>query len=67
MHFLIFIQKLKNRHENHEESTKKLFDFLTILLIYLNENYKNLSNYEYRNILEKIKQLLQTLDENAIT
>ena len=65
--FLNIYTKIKNRHENHEESTKELFDFLTILLIYLNENYKNLSNYEYRNILEKIKQLLLTLDENAIT
>ena len=65
--FLKTYTDIKNRFENEEKSIKEHFDFLTTILIYLDQNYSNLSDKKYRDILLKIGQLLQTIEESAIT
>lgn len=65
--FLNTYTDIKNRYQNEEKSIKEHFDFLTTILIYLDENYYNLSNKKYRDILLKIGQLLQIIEESAIT
>ena len=65
--FLAVYINIANRHHDEELGTKEHFDFLTTLLIYFEYNFLNLKNIEYKKILEKISQLLQTIEESAIT
>ena len=65
--FLNTYTDIKNRYQNEEKSIKEHFDFLTTILIYLDENYYNLSNKKYKNILIIIRQLLQIIEESGIT
>tara|TARA_B110001450_G_scaffold91740_1_gene86976 strand:- start:319 stop:1143 length:825 start_codon:yes stop_codon:yes gene_type:complete len=65
--FLDTYTNIKNKHENEKKSLKEHFDFLTTLLIYIDQNYSNLSDKRYKSILIKIRQLLQTIEESGIT
>tara|TARA_B110000003_G_scaffold132789_1_gene134830 strand:+ start:30041 stop:30889 length:849 start_codon:yes stop_codon:yes gene_type:complete len=65
--FLDIYINIKNRHIDIKASINEHLDFLTTLLIYFEANFSNLKNIEYKSILIKIMQLLQTIEEDGIT
>ena len=65
--FLNIYTNIRNRHSNEGASINEHLDFLTTLLIYFDNNYHKLGNENYNSNLEKIMQLLQTIEEDGIT
>jgi hypothetical protein len=65
--FLNIYTNIRNRHSNECASINEHLDFLTTLLIYFDNNYHKLGNENYNSNLEKIMQLLQTIEEDGIT
>ena len=65
--FLNIYTNIRNRHSNECASINEHLDFLTTLLIYFDYNYHKLGNKNYNSNLEKIMQLLQTIEEDGIT
>jgi len=65
--FLNIYKNIRDRHSNECASINEHLDFLTTLLIYFDYNYHKLGNKNYNSNLEKIMQLLQTIEEDGIT
>jgi len=68
--FFSIYTKIANRNldeEASQASQNEHLNFLIALLIYFEYNFLNLENIEYKKILDKISQLLQTIEESAIT